>query len=143
MNRKRRARLTCQWSLIPQLSELLFNLLRSKDHFICQQGNSAECVGSDYQCSPQCNLRGGPHFPSKRHEKFKEFMRTLSLAGKRASWSAMLAQSLADARRRGVACFLVPLLVQSCSPCVRPAAVRGGGEAPGHCSYPSPPSHLS
>lgn len=67
------------------------------------------------ECFPQCNLHGGPHFPSKRHKKFKEFMRTLSLGGKWASWSAMLAQSLADAGRHGVACFPVALLVQSCS----------------------------
>lgn len=33
-------------------------------------------------------------------------MRMLSLGGKWASWSAMLPQSLADARRHGVACFL-------------------------------------
>lgn len=66
-------------------------------------------MGSGYQCFPQWNLHRGPHFPPKRHKNFKEFMRMLSLSGKWASWSAMLPQSLADARRHGVACFLVPL----------------------------------
>lgn len=98
-----------------------------------------ECVGSGYQGFPQCNLHGGPHFPSNGHKKFKEFMRTLSLGGKWASWSAMLAQSLADARRHGVACFLVALLVQqSCSPSVSPPLFVGAGR-PRTLQLPLPP----